>query len=279
MKVVEDNTANSSKSVPDQLMDMAATTVKKWKIVRDRSDNWMAKQYVSDTYIADELGDGPEDHDHAERKVMITPLGEGQWLEPGVASIVKALSVHPDTRDIDMHKKICIAASIIYRHGEPERDSTEASATLNFAEAELAHMATEIGEIATKAKLYSSIQLWTTIGQRRGFNTWKVAIWPEEAKLVASSNNPAQEEALVSKPLAPQFESLPAAATFADVQPSPGAELQEGGAVRIPMATGLFEFSDLFNGCSHSASQNPPPPAATTPEVPNIVSKRDSDDA
>jgi len=253
MKVVEDNTANSSKSVPDQLMDMASSTVKKWSFVRNRADNWMAKQYVSDTYIANELGDGAEDPDRAERKVMYTPLAEGEWLEPGVASIVKALTVHPDTRDIDMHKKICIAASMIYRHGEPERDSTEASATLNFAEKELAYMAAEIDDMATKAKLHNAIQLWVTIGQRRGLVGWKRATWPEEAKMIEPSNSPAQEDSS-------KFEGIPAGADGTPVPETGGTAVPETGGELVDIPTGFFEFGDLFGGCTAAA----PPSTVST---------------
>jgi len=173
MKVVEDNTATMAQSVPAQVSDMLASTAKKWSFVRNRSEDWMAQQYASDTTILDSMGDDPEDKEHPDRKVMITPYAEGEWLEPGVASIVKALTVHPDTKELDLQKKICIAASMIYRHGEPERGSAEASATMDFRENQLVHMAEEISIMLRKTKMARAVELWRKTGTRGAFMAWK----------------------------------------------------------------------------------------------------------
>ena len=61
------------------------------------------------------LGDPPEDHYISKRKVVNVPLSEGVWLDAGLPAIMKALMMHPDTRDMDLELMSRIACTMIFR--------------------------------------------------------------------------------------------------------------------------------------------------------------------
>jgi len=141
MKVVDDT--KDAPAVVTELKAIAKSTYRDWEYGRQKHqdgehpESWMADHYASTEEIMEALGDAPEDHYDSSRKVLTVPLSEGVWLDAGLPGIMKALMMHPDTKDLPVEIMSQIACTMIFRFGKKEQESVEESLASLFSPEEV----------------------------------------------------------------------------------------------------------------------------------------------
>lgn len=139
LRVVED--AQTALSVVEELGSLGKAMLKGTEFYRQRIDKKAGKRnfkHLNDKAILETLGPGSDDEEEvdevtgrvvgSERKlhdILKVPVdqdddGEAEWVEAHAGTIIKALTLHPQTRHLSHDQIKAVAGSIIYRYGEKE---------------------------------------------------------------------------------------------------------------------------------------------------------------
>lgn len=150
MKVVDDT--QDAPSLVQEIKSISRSVFRDWQLGRDHHadsdhpESWMADHYATQEEMMQAFGEPPEDHYISKRKVVPVPLSSGVWLDAGLPTIMKALMMHPDTKDMNIELMTRIACTMVFRFGQNESESVEESLASLFSPEEMVTMAKHMVE-------------------------------------------------------------------------------------------------------------------------------------
>jgi hypothetical protein len=166
MKVAEEAEKKDTPHILKEFAQLVSVQLAGLVSCSDESD-WLAQNKASTREILQAVGPDAEEEETEPARVLKVPLAIGdngeEWIDAGVGAIMKALSTHPDTKNLDAELMARIACTMIHRFGGAEEESKEGLIKLEFTPDEVVAMAhalktdSIIGEAEAKLDLENAV--------------------------------------------------------------------------------------------------------------------------